>query len=103
MFARVAEPAKPAFALRKGEQGISVFDLDRISPPLTEIEILDSFRTGSRVIIRSPAEIEAKGLRLVSVRGEEPLPERLREAHCEIRAGATMTRAEFKRALRELE
>lgn len=103
MLARVTEPGKAAFSLRKGELGVSVFDLEKPEPPLTETEILDAFRPGSLAIIRSSAEIEAKGLVIVPVPGVESLGERLRVAHCEIRPGATMDRTEFKRVLRELE
>lgn len=43
---RVATPGQPAFQLRKGEQGISVFDPAAVDPPLTEDEILAAFRPG---------------------------------------------------------
>lgn len=100
---RVTIPGQPAFQLRKGEEGISVFDVTAINPALTAEEILGSFRAGSQPITRSIADIEAKGLQVVPVEGAETLPERLRHAHREIRPGPGMTREEFKRALRELE
>ena len=103
MVVRIAEPGRPAFQLRKGEEGVSVFDLDGVQPPLTANEILDRFRSGSVPVSRSLAEIEAKGLHVVSVLGAETLPPRLREAHCEIRPGPGMNRVEFKKALMELE
>ena len=103
MVLRVAEPGKPAFQLRKGEEGISVFDIQAVRPSLTEAEILSSFRAGSQAIARSIAEIEQKGLQVVPISGAEPLPERLRQAHAEVRPGAGMTRAQFKQALKELE
>jgi hypothetical protein len=87
MVVRVAEPGRPAFQLRKGEEGLSVFVLERVNPPLTESEVLESFRAGSQIIVRSEAEIEAKGLSLGSILGAEPLPQSLREAHAEIRPG----------------
>ena len=103
MVVRVGEPGKPAFQLRKGEEGISVFDRDAVKPPLTDSEILNSFRAGSLLVSRSHAEIEVKGLRVVPVAGAETLPERLREAHAEIVPGPGMARSEFKKALMELE
>jgi len=103
MVVRITEPGRPAFQLRKGEEGISVFDREAVKPPLTDSEILSSFRVGSLLVSRSQAEIEAKGLRVVPVPGAETLPERLRQAHAEIGPGPGMTRSEFKRALMELE
>jgi hypothetical protein len=103
MVVRVAEPGKPAFQLRKGEEGISVFDPQSVTPPLTEAEILDSFRPGSQAIMRSVAEIEQRGLLVVPIPGAGPLPERLRKAHAEIRPGPGMTRPQFKEILKELE
>jgi hypothetical protein len=82
MIGRVAEAGKPAFQLRKGEQGLSVFDLDRVDPPLNDGEILASFRPNG-------------GLQIVPVLGDEVLPERLRHAHCEVRPGPGMSRAAF--------
>jgi hypothetical protein len=103
MVVRVTEPGKPPFQLRKGEEGISVFDLEAVHPTLTEDEILDSFRPGSQAIARSVVEIEQNGLRVVPILGAGPLPLRLREAHAEIHPGPGMTRAQFKQALKELE
>lgn len=103
MVVRVGEPGRPAFVLRKGEEGLSVFDPEAVSPPLTEGEILDAFRAGSLVVSRTEAEVAAKGLSIVPIPGAEPLPGRLREAHAEIRPGPNMTRAQFKQALKELE
>jgi 2-iminoacetate synthase ThiH len=103
MVVRVADPDKPAFQLRRGEEGISVFDLQAVKPALTETEILESFRPGSQAIVRSVAEIERKGLQVVPIPGAEPLPERLRQAHAEIRPGPGITRGQFKQILKELE
>ena len=103
MLVRVAEPGKPAFHLRKGEEGLSAFVLEAVNPPLTDTEILDRFRVGSVGLRRSEAEVLAKGLLVVPIPGAGPLPPRLREAHVEIRPGPVMTRALFKQALKELE
>jgi hypothetical protein len=103
MLVRVAEPGRPAFQLRKGEEGLSVFDLEAVSPPLTDGEILASFRAGSILLTRSLVEIEAKGLRVVPTPGALPLPERLREAQAELCPGPGMSRPHFKLALKELE
>jgi hypothetical protein len=103
MVVRVTEPGRPAFSLRKGEEGLSVFVPDLVDPPLTEAEILENFRPGSQVIFRSESEVTVKGLNLVPISGADPLPARLRNAHAEIRSGLGMTRSEFKHALRELE
>lgn len=103
MVVRVSEPGRHAFQLRKGEEGLSVFDLEAVNPPLTEAEILESFRPGSQTIARSAAEIVDKGMRLVPLLGAEPLPQRLREAHAEIRPGPGMARGQFKQVLKELE
>ena len=103
MVVRVAEPGRPAFQLRKGEEGLSVFDLDAVNPPLTEAEVLDGLRAGNQVVVRSVAEIEAKGLRVVPIPGTGVLPQRLRDAHAEIRPGPKMGRSGFKQALKELE
>jgi hypothetical protein len=103
MIVRVTEPGRPAFQLRKGEEGISVFDLDAVSPALIETEILDCFRAGSLLVSRSLLEIEGKGLAVIPVLGAEPLPARRRMAHAEIRSVPGMSRAEFKQALKELE
>lgn len=103
MVVRVTEPGRPGFQLRKGEEGLSVFQPEAVEPPLSEAEIVSCFRPGSQVLYRSVEEIEAKGLRVVPTPGGEPLPQRLRDAHAEVRPGPGMTRAQFKRALSELE
>jgi hypothetical protein len=103
MVIRVAMPGQPAFQLRKGEEGLSVFDPDAVDPPLTDAEILLAFRTGSRAVARSVSEIQQKGLTVVPVLGGAPLPARLRDAYAEIRPGPGMTRDLFKQALKELE
>lgn len=100
---RVGSPGQPAFQLRKGEQGISVFDPAAVDPPLSEAEILTAFRPGSVVIYRAVAVIEEHGLQLATTPGAESLPERMRIAHCEIVPGAEMDRPAFKTALRNLE
>jgi hypothetical protein len=103
VIVRVTEPGRPAFQLRKGEEGLSVFILEGVDPPLTESEILESFRPGS-LVIRCPAgAIEARGLQVVPILGADVLPPRLREAHAEIRPGPGLTRLQFKEALKELE
>lgn len=103
VVARVGSPDAPAFQLRKGEEGLSVFDPDGVEPQLTEDEILDAFRSGSVVVYRTVDEINGSGLALVPTEGAEVLPGRLRAAHREIRPGPGMTRAAFKVALRKLE
>ncbi len=100
---RVALPGQPAFQLRKGEEGISVFDPEVVDPPLTDEEILQSFRPGSLPIRRSIADIERKGLQVVPIEGAAILSDRLRQAHRELRPGTGMTRDQFKKTLRELE
>jgi hypothetical protein len=103
MFLRVVEPGRAAFQLRKGEEGVSVFDTEALDPILTEEEVGADFRPDSLVLKRTREEIEAQGLRIVAVPGTGPLSGRLRLAHAEIRPGPGMTRAEFKKALQELE
>lgn len=103
MLVRVAEPGRPAFQLRKGEQGISVFDTRAVAPALQDGEILAVFRSGSQAVERSREEIETKGLLIVPLLGSDVLPERLRQSHAEIRPGRGMTRTQFKLALTELE
>ena len=103
MVVRVTEPGRPAFQLRKGEEGVSVFDPNAVEPALSDEEILEFFRPGSVLLARSPEEILAKGLDIVPVPGAEPLPPRLREAHAEIRPQSGMSRKQFKQALTELE
>jgi hypothetical protein len=102
MLIRVADPSKPAFQLRKGEDGISVFDTDAVDPPLTETEILASFRPGSDAIALTVEAVENKGLKVVPIPGAPVLPDRLQTAHAEIQAGPGMSRGEFKQRLKEL-
>lgn len=97
MIARIAIPGRPAFQLRKGEEGISAFAMEAVDPPLTELEILSVFRADSIVIYRIESQIEEHGLSLAMVPGSDTLPERLREAHCEIRAGSDQDRSAFKK------
>ena len=103
MFIRVTETGKPGFQLRKGEEGLSVFDTEAVEPPLADAEILEAFRADSQLISRSRDEIEAKGLVVVPVPGSASLPSRLCNAHAEIRFGSGMTRGQFKKALQEIE
>src|SRR5437879_4786390 len=103
MIIRVGEAGKPAFQLRKGEEGVSVFDTDLASPEVSNDEVLSLLREGSALIIRSRTEIEAKGLTVEVIEGADFLPPRLRFAHAEIRPAAGMARGEFKQALKELE
>jgi hypothetical protein len=100
---RVREPDRPAFQLRPGEIGISVFDPEAVDPPLVESEVLEAFRAGSIVTSRTLEKLRTLALELVPVPGHADLPERLIQAHREIRPGDTMSRAEFKKRLRELE
>jgi|SRR4051812_19667197 hypothetical protein len=102
-FVRVGEPGRPFFQLRPGEEGVSVFDPRAVDPPLTEGEVLQSFRPGSAAVVRSRDDITAAGLTVAPVPGTGPLPPRLRDAHAEIRPGPGMTRPQFKQALRSLE
>lgn len=103
MLARVVAAGQPAFQLRKGEQGLSLFDLEAVTPPLNEFEVLQCFRSGSSLRMITKEDIERKGLVVIAVPGAESLPERLQAAHMEIRPGAGMSRKAFKQALTELE
>jgi hypothetical protein len=100
---RVGTPGAAAFQLRKGEEGLSVFDPNSVDPPLSESKLLEPFRDGSYLIVRSIAAIEELGMRVEWIEGDGVLPERLRRSHREIRPGAQMTRTQFKSALKELE
>jgi hypothetical protein len=100
---RVGTAGQPAFQLRKGEEGLSVFVPVAVDPPLTEEEILSAFRPGSVLLRRTSAQVAEHGLALVRTIGADYLPERLRTAHAEIRPGDGMDRAPFKSALRHLE
>src|SRR5947209_10083697 len=102
-FIRVGEPGRPFFQLRPGEQGVSVFDPYLVDPPLTDDEVLQSFRLGSAVVVKSMDDLAAAGLTAVSLPGAASLPQRLRHAHMEIHPGPGMSRARFKQALRSLE
>ena len=103
MLIRVADPASPAFQLRKREEGLSVFETESVDPPLTESEILESFRPGSVAIALTVEEVENERMWVVAIPGASVLPERLQAAHAEIRPHAGMTRREFKMRLKELE
>jgi|SRR6266478_1221657 len=102
-FIRVFTPGSLKFQLRKGEFGISIFDPDAVNPPLTETEILASFRPGSQSVSRTETQIHAQGLTIVSVPGGSQLPHRLQVAHAEIQTGLGMKRDQFKAALKRLE
>ena len=103
VVARVSTPGLPVFQLRKGEEGLSVFDPTGVEPTLSEEEILDAFRPGSVVVYRATSEIAALGLEIVPTEGADTLPDRLRLAHREIRAAENMTRSQYKTAIKELE
>ena len=96
---RVYNAGKPRFQLRQGEEGLSVFDANNVTPA----EILPSFRPGSLVTTHEISTIESFGLSVVPTPGDPTLPLRLRESHMEIRASEGMTRKQFKAALRSLE
>ena len=100
---RVGTLGQPAFQLRKGETGLSVFDPHAADPPLTDEEILEPFRSGSVVVYRTLQEVAEMGLQVIETPGAEALPDRLRLAHREIAAATSMTRPEFKTALKRLE
>ena len=80
-----------------------MFVPDFVQPPLTEAEILAAFWPGGIVVTRTDAEITAKGLQIIPGADGEPLPDRLRSAHAEIRSGAGMGRPRFNQSLQELE
>lgn len=73
---RVYAPGQPAFRLRPGEEGLSVFDPNLVDPPLTEAEVLEGFRLGSRVWMVPVEGIEARRLVPVRVSGADLLPVR---------------------------
>ena len=100
---RVYEPGKPAFQLKPGEEGISGFNPNLVSPPRTGAEVLGSFRPGSQVMAVPVGRISAQGLTLIRTPGAGILPVRLQQSHMEIRPGPGMTRNQFKKALRGLE
>jgi hypothetical protein len=103
MLVRVVLPGQRPFQLRKDEEGLSLFDVDLADPPLDESEILQCFREGSMLKFIRREDIEQAGLSVLTIRGEEILPERLQAAHVEIHPGPGMTRKAFKQALKELE
>jgi hypothetical protein len=96
---RVFQDGKPKFQLRKGEEGLSIFDAGK----LLEEEILPNFRPGSRLSTQRRQFIEALGLRIEKTAGDSSLPQKLQENHWEIRPGDGMTRNQFKAALKMLE
>lgn len=100
---RVGSAGQPAFQLRRGEEGLSVFDPDAVDPPLTEDELLDAFRPGSVLLYRTADQITALGLEVVPTDGADTLPLRLRLVHAEIRPGRGMARPAYKTALKGLE
>lgn len=96
---RVTEPGKPKFQLNKGEEGLSVFDADKLNAD----DILPSFREGSELTTRTTQEITDLGLTIKKTPGDEILPIKLQENHWEIRPGAEMTRKQFKKTIKKLE
>lgn len=101
-FIRVTTPGMPAFQLRSGEEGISVFLRNGVSPALTDTEVLANFRPGSVIVEVSPTQIAAQGLIAVPTPGAPTLPPRLQVSHYEIQPGENMTRNQFKNALKGL-
>ena len=71
--------------------------------PARNPNLVLSFRPGSAAVIRSRTDIDAVGLDVVPVPGNEGLLQRLRDAHAEIRPGPGLSRPQFKQALRSLE
>ena len=96
---RVFEEGRPKFQLRKGEEGLSVFDADE----LPEDEILPNFRPASRLYTQQVLFIESFGLKVEKTPGDWNLPPRLQENHWEVRPADAMTRHQFKIALKKLE
>ena len=96
---RVVEPGKPQFQLKQGEEGLSIFDSNKVGPG----DILPSFREGSQTVSRSIKDITDCGLTCVSTPGHPSLPKILQDAHMEIRPGQGMTRKQFKKAIKKLE
>ena len=80
---RIFEEGKPKFQLRKGEEGLSVFDADE----LVESEVLPNFRPGSHLITLQRPFIESFGLKIEKTPGDTSLPQRLQANHWEIRPG----------------
>jgi hypothetical protein len=82
MAVRVTEPGRPAFQLRKGEEGLSVFDPAAVQPPLTESEILDAFRLGStqnNMNVKHPPSLEIGSELIDAIRN---FPVRREVEHC---------------------
>jgi hypothetical protein len=96
---RVVEPGKPQFQLKKGEQGISVFDASKVKPD----DILPNFRPTSQVVKKPVTEIENLNLTVKSTPGDPKLPKILQDAHMEIQPGFQMNRNQFKLNLKLLE
>jgi hypothetical protein len=97
-FWRVTTPGTPAFQLRQGESGLSVFDASKVGAS----DVLPSFRSGSGITSRTTSEIEASGLTIERTPGDQNLPQNLQDAHHEIRPGQGMSRGEFKKAIKGL-
>ena len=98
---RIYVEGKPKFQLRKGEEGLSVFDADN----LLEEEILPNFRPGSRPEYCKCRQFIRKllVLKIEKTPGDSSLPKKLQENHWEIRPGDQMTRNQLKVALRLLD
>ena len=96
---RVYNAGKPRFQLRQGEEAISVFDAEKLTP----VDILPSFRLGSLIATPAISTIESLGLIVVPTPGDPKLPQWLQDNHMDIRPGDGMTRNQFKAALRALE
>jgi len=96
---RVYNVGKPRFQLRQGEEAISAFDAEKLTPA----DILPSFRPGSLIATQEISTIESFGLMVVRTPGDPKLPQLLQDNHLEIRPGDGMTRNQLKAALRALE
>ncbi len=96
---RVITPGKPQFQLRKGEEGLSVFDASKVS---TE-DVLPHFREGSQTVTKPFSEIESHGLTVQKTPGDPSLPQHLQDAHMEITKPTSMSRDQFKQAIKKLE
>lgn len=101
-LSRVATPGKKAFELRQGENGISVFHQKGLDPHISDAELLEEFREDSRIVKISYKDLIRMGFTVEWVEGDEALPQRLREAHYEIRPGEGMNRNAFKKKIKEL-
>jgi hypothetical protein len=96
---RVYNAGKPRFQLRQGEEAISVFDAEKLTPA----DILPSFRPGSLIATQAISTIESFGLIVVHTPGDPKLPKLLQDNHMDIRPGDGMTRNQFKAAPKALE